>query len=45
MSSLSGPSEQDESLAATGIEGLDDVLAGELRRHRLYLEAVSKPCL
>jgi len=37
MSSLSGPSEQDESLAATGIEGLDDVLAGGLRRYRLYL--------
>src|SRR5262245_32507999 len=37
MSSLSGRSDQDESLAATGIEGLDDVLAGGLRPHRLYL--------
>src|SRR5262245_25454620 len=37
MSSSCGPSEQDESLAATGIEGLDDVLGGGLRPHRLYL--------
>src|SRR5262245_64967424 len=37
MSSLSEPNTEKIPLAATGIEGLDDVLAGGLRPHRLYL--------
>jgi circadian clock protein KaiC len=37
MSSLPGPNAEKIALAATGIEGLDDVLAGGLRPHRLYL--------